>query len=47
MTKLVYWSTQGGDFNTSYTIKVENLLPKLDVMKIVTWNFHVMGTTLY
>ena len=40
-TKTVHWSIQGGNFNTNYTSKVEIVLPKLDIIKSVTWNFHV------
>ena len=29
------WSTQGGDFNTNYTSKVEIVIPEIDVTKIV------------
>ena len=42
-TKQVRWSTQGGDFNTKYTSKVENVMPGIDVKTIVIWNFHVGG----
>ena len=30
-TNLVCWSTQEGDFNTNHIIKVEIVLPELDV----------------
>ena len=43
MTEPVRWSTKRGDFNINCAIKVTHLLPKLDSMKIVTWNFHVDG----
>ena len=29
MTKLVHWTTQAGDFNTKYMIKVEIVLTEL------------------
>ena len=41
MTKLVRWSTQGGDFHTNSKSKAQIILPKLDVTEIITWNFHV------
>ena len=41
MTNPVRWSTQGGDFNTDYTFKVENALVGLNLTKSVTWNFHL------
>ena len=41
MTKPVYWSTQGGEFSTYHTSKVEKLLHILHTKKIVTLNLHV------
>ena len=38
---MVRWIKQGGDFNTNYISKVKFVLPELDAMKSVTWNFHV------
>ena len=40
-TKKACWITQGVNFNTDYTGKLETVLPELDATKIVTWNFHV------
>ena len=40
-TKPVYWITQGVEFKTSYTIKVETVLPELYATEIVTWNYYV------
>ena len=40
-TQPVKWSTQGGDFLTTYKTNVELLLPELDIIKSVTWSFHV------
>ena len=50
ITKPFRWSTQGGDFNTNSTSKVEIVLPGIDEMKSMTWNFHVddlQGTHRY
>ena len=49
-TKQLHRSTQGGDFNTNSTSKVEIVLPGIDEMKSMTWNFHVddlQGTHRY
>ena len=35
-TNQVLWGTQGGDFNTNYTSKVEILLPEIYATKIMT-----------
>ena len=40
-TQAVKWSTQGGDFLTTYKTNVELVLPELDAEKRVTWSFHV------
>ena len=40
-TQPVKWSTQGGDFLTTYTKNADFVLLELDSTKIVTWNFHV------
>ena len=40
-TQPVKWSTQGGDFLTTYKTNVELVLPELDVTKSVMWSFHV------
>ena len=41
MTKKILWSTQGGNFNTDYTSKVETALPDLGATKNMTWNLHM------
>ena len=41
MTNPVHWRTQGGGFNKNYTSKVEMVLPELDLMKKLSWDFHV------
>ena len=49
-TKPVRWITQGGDLNTNYTSKLENLLPDIDEKKSVKWNLYVdelQGTHRY
>ena len=38
---MIHWITQGCDFHTNYTRKVEIVLPKLDTTKIITCNLHV------
>ena len=40
---MVRWSTQGVDFNTNYTSKLEILLLELDKTESATFNFHVDG----
>ena len=40
-TQTFKWSTQGGDFLTTYTKNVELVIPELDATKSVTWSFHV------
>ena len=49
-TKQLHRSTQGGDFNTNYKIRLEIVLPELDATKIIMCNFHVdylQGTFRY
>ena len=41
MTKSVRWITQGGDLHTNSKSKVELVLPKLDAMKSITWDFQL------
>ena len=40
-TQTFKWSTQGGDFLTTYTKNVELVIPELDATKSMTWTFHV------
>ena len=40
-THMVCWSIKGGDFNTSFTTKIEIVSPGLYVTKGVMCNFHV------
>ena len=40
-TNPVRWITQGGDFNTNLTIKVDIVLPELDAGKGVMRNFYM------
>ena len=46
----VRWITQGGDLNTNYTSKLENLLPDIGEKKSVKCNLYVdelQGTHRY
>ena len=39
----VQYSTHRGDFYTNYISKVEKVMPKLSVIKIAVFNFHLDG----
>ena len=46
-TQPVKWSTQGGDFLTTYKPNVKLVLPELDATKSVAWRFRVEDSKKY
>ena len=43
MIKTVRWSTQGGDFNTTFNINIEIIMTELDMVKSLPWIFMWMN----